>query len=178
MRLLLITGLPGTGKTTLARTLAARYHVPLLAKDLIKEPLLDALGAGDAAHSRALSDISFRVLFALAHEAARAGVDVILEGNFRAGEHEQPLRGLDTARFVQVLCRIDEGRRRARLAARARGTARHPGHGDRHAVRDASNDAFLELPGERHLSGGGDADDLNQPALLAALDRWWGAGDP
>ena len=48
-RLLLVTGLPATGKTTLARLLARRFTAPLLAKDVIKEPLLDVLGAADAA---------------------------------------------------------------------------------------------------------------------------------
>ncbi len=66
--LFLVTGLPATGKTTLARTLARALGVPLLSKDLIKEPLLDTLGAPDRAASRRLSDASFRVQFALADE--------------------------------------------------------------------------------------------------------------
>src|SRR5690349_7421308 len=88
-RVILITGLPATGKTTLARTVAARYGLPLVAKDLIKEPLLDVLGASDAAQSRRLSDASFAILFAIARELHAAGVDMLLEGNFRPGEHEQ-----------------------------------------------------------------------------------------
>ncbi|MEJ0098294.1 MAG: AAA family ATPase [Pseudomonadota bacterium] len=44
LRWVLVTGLPATGKTTLANTLAKRYAVPLLAKDAFKERLLDASG--------------------------------------------------------------------------------------------------------------------------------------
>ena len=40
----LIGGLPGSGKSTLAIALAAELELPLLAKDEIKEALMDALG--------------------------------------------------------------------------------------------------------------------------------------
>jgi predicted kinase len=89
--LILITGLPGTGKSTLARSLARHLGVPLICKDTIKEPLLDLLGATDRSESRRLSDASFAVMFALARDCLRAGTDVILEGNFRPGEHEAAL---------------------------------------------------------------------------------------
>ncbi len=56
---LLVTGLPATGKTTLARALAHALVLPVLAKDQIKEPLLELLGAADRAASRRLSDASF-----------------------------------------------------------------------------------------------------------------------
>lgn len=89
--LILITGLPGTGKSTLARSLARHLGVPLICKDTIKEPLLDLLGAADRSESRRLSDASFAVMFALTRDCLRAGTDVILEGNFRPGEHEVAL---------------------------------------------------------------------------------------
>jgi predicted kinase len=63
---LLVTGLPATGKTTVARALAYALAVPMLAKDGIKEPLLELLGAADMAASRRLSDASFAALFSLA----------------------------------------------------------------------------------------------------------------
>ena len=173
MRLILVSGLPASGKTTLARLLAARYRLPLLAKDAIKETLLDAAGTVDAARSRALSDLSFRLLFAQLRQLADAGIDTVVEGNFRAGEHEGPLRALPATRIVQILCRVGEATRLQRIAARAGDAARHPGHGDARAARDASNDSFLDLPGERLLP---DCADAQHCALLRQLDQWMESG--
>ena len=90
----LVTGLPATGKTTLARSLARALQLPLLSKDVIKEPLLEVLGAPDPASSRSLSDPSFALLFALAQEQLALTGAVVLEGNFRPGEHEGAIRTL------------------------------------------------------------------------------------
>ncbi len=172
MRLLLITGLPGSGKSVLARCLARRFGVLLLSKDLIKEPLLHVLGAGDAAHSKRLSDASFAALFAVARQASTAGLEIILEGNFRPGEHEEPLLAIRGARLVQVLCRVDEASRLARLARRRQDPTRHAGHGDSDPAVAAqrSGDAFLELPGERLTFNGGESTDGHE---VEAIDRLW-----
>jgi predicted kinase len=185
--LLLITGLPATGKTTLARVIARRYAAALIAKDCVKEPLLDSIGAADAAASRRLSDASFAVLFALAHEQLGCGVSVVLEGNFRPREHAVPLRRVLTAvpdasggaRCAQVLCRVDEAVRRRRLAGRASDPERHSGHRDAEQLEAAKSAeeacAFLDIPGSRFVWEGIEAADTKP--FLHALDRWW-SGSP
>jgi predicted kinase len=150
-RLIIITGLPGTGKTTLARDLTMRHAVPVIGKDTIKEPLMDVLGSG--VPSRTLSNISFAVMFSMARELLALGDSLILEGNFRGGEHEAPLRAAMPPiwpTIVQVLCRANEEERRSRLLRRAGDPLRHPGHADvRQLEPVAASDSFLELPGER-----------------------------
>lgn len=173
--LIIVTGLPASGKTTLARGLAARYRVPLLAKDLVKEPLLDVLGAEDALASRRLSDASFLVLAAIATELLRAGGSCIIEGNFRTGEHEALLRPLlgECGVAAQVLCRVDESERIARLRARLHDARRHRGHRDVEqadaSAAGRSADAFLDLPGERLTYGANDRSEDLLRALDAAL---------
>ncbi len=155
--LIVITGLPGTGKTTLARELARSFRVPLLAKDMIKEPLLDVLGAGDRPHSRRMSDASFSVLFALARELLTTGGGLILEGNFRAGEHEPeflrvlPANAQPAVAITQVLCRVEESLRIERLQRRAVDPSRHAGHRDAELVAMGAEGgaAFLDIPGRR-----------------------------
>jgi len=168
-RVVVITGLPGSGKTTLARELAARWQLPLIAKDLIKEPLLDALGAANAEQSRRLSDASFAVLFDVARELVAAGVSCLLEGNFRPGEHEAPLkRVLGSVDVAQILCRVSEAERQTRLQARAADPTRHLGHrlGERTSAL-GSGDDFLDLPSTRLLHPASHG----QP-VHAALDDW------
>jgi predicted kinase len=156
-RLIVVTGLPAAGKTTLARELARLLGVPFIGKDIIKEPLLEALGAGDSRHSRKLSTASFLIQFALARELLMAGASLIVEGNFRTGEHERALlealpAGMDPAdALAQVLCRVEEGQRVSRLERRATDPSRHAGHRDAQliAAGTQAGGVFLDLPGKR-----------------------------
>ena len=50
-----ISGLPGSGKTTLARRLAPALNLPLIDKDDILDRLFEAKGSGDAVWRRRLS---------------------------------------------------------------------------------------------------------------------------
>lgn len=47
-QLVIVSGAPGAGKSTLAAPLAIALGLPLLAKDTIKEAVRDALGDLDA----------------------------------------------------------------------------------------------------------------------------------
>jgi predicted kinase len=174
-RVIVVTGLPCAGKSTLAHELATRYRLPMLAKDFIKESLLDVLGAADAEYSRHLSDASFAAMFRLAAEWAREGHGFILEGNFRPGQHDAPLRdALAPAQVVQILCRVSEAERLGRLASRESDPARHAGHrfGERQSAAGAAlgmnrSDAFLDLPSSRFVH-----DIATRHTVLAALDDW------
>jgi hypothetical protein len=57
-----VSGLPGSGKTTLARRLAPALVLPLIDKDDILDRLFEERGVGDAAWRRSLSRESDRML--------------------------------------------------------------------------------------------------------------------
>ena len=61
-RFIIISGLPGSGKTTLARNLAPALSLPVIDKDQILERLFESKGVGDATWRRALSRESDLIL--------------------------------------------------------------------------------------------------------------------
>ncbi len=151
--LIVITGLPGSGKTTLARQLARTHRLALLAKDDIKEPLLEVL-KDDAGDSRRVSDAAFNVLFNLAHQLLHAGCDLLIEGNFRATGHAAALGALAASRALrclQILCRLPEPLRQSSLAARA--AVQHQDHDPQQQARYVPEcDQFAAIPGARLLA--------------------------
>lgn len=87
-RIVLISGAPGVGKTTIARPLAAELGFPLFAKDAIKERIHDVLGAPepiDVDWSRKLGAASMELLWHLADAAPAC----VLEANFWPGHERQ-----------------------------------------------------------------------------------------
>ena len=157
--------------------------MPLICKDAIKEPLFDTFGAPGREDSRRLSNASFAVMFSVLRDCVAAGTDVILEGNFRPGEHERPLLE-SSARIAQVLYCVAEPVRIARLKARAADPSRHPDHRDAEFVASYAQSAtgFLDLDSERFTF---DTDEsctshVAPPLelLIYALDKWRDNGSP
>ncbi len=135
-RLVLVSGPPASGKTTVATPLAAELGFALLAKDRIKEALHDALGleTSDLAWSRRLGAASIELLWALAADAPA----VVLEANFWSGDERHQRRAAElAANPVEVFCQCPAEEYMRRYAER--GSSRHPVHVDSHLPR---------LPGE------------------------------
>ena len=89
---LIITGAPASGKTTLGRQLAASLHLPFLSKDLFKESLFDSLGWQDRDWSRRLGGASMALLFRVRGALLEADQSVALESNFYVGGETSQLR--------------------------------------------------------------------------------------
>ena len=123
-RFVVVSGPPASGKSTLAPGLAVALGLPLLAKDTIKDALMEVLGAPDIGASRLLGRASVRALLAVARQCPGGAV---LESVWHRSQAGPELAALDGA-VVEVFCRCDGGVVRDRFRARA-GT-RAAGHFD------------------------------------------------
>ena len=143
--LLIVTGAPCSGKTTLARRIAHEFRLPLIAKDDIKESLFDSLGWKDRAWSKQLGRATTRLLFYFVEAQLAAGHSCIVESNFRAEMATQEFRALQTKHdFVplQVVLKCECDVLAQRFHVRADFGTRHPGHVD-HLSSDEELAAIL-----------------------------------
>jgi predicted kinase len=137
--LVVVTGPPASGKTTIAERLAVEFSLPLVAKDGMKEVLYETLGAADVEASKRLGVTAFMLVWHVLDQELRAGRSVIAEGNFNAARaaNLERLRERYTFDVIQIVCRAPREELRARYGSRSR----HPGHFDQVRVQD---DALFE----------------------------------
>jgi len=125
--IVLVSGAPGSGKSTVAAGLARALCMPLLGKDLIKESLWDTFTppAGDLQWSRRLGGAAMEVLWTLAAHSPR----VILEANFRPhSDYERAKLVALSDRIVEVYCWCPPEIATTRYEARAKESTHHPAH--------------------------------------------------
>jgi adenylate kinase family enzyme len=155
----IVTGVPGSGKTTLATALAVRLEVAYLGKDTIKEALWDALGPGDFAWSTALGRASVTALRALADATPAWIVDSPVPAEF---VHEwSTIPGI-----VEVHCACPPELARERYMTRVR----HACHFD--ADRVAAYDDWITDDAKRAPLGPRLDVDTSHPVDLDAIVAW------
>lgn len=125
-RVVLVNGLPASGKTTLATALAKQLDWFLLSKDAILAPL--ASSAWPHVSSDVLGGIALEAMYSLA-AAVEGGV--ILDAIWLSGRDtsflEAGLATIGRPRSIEVWCQVSESLAHERFEQRKPG--RHPVHG-------------------------------------------------
>jgi hypothetical protein len=127
-RFVVVSGLPGSGKTTLARRLAPVLNLPLIDKDEILERLFVSKGTGDHTWRRALSRESDTIL----QREAASSEGAVLVSFWRLpgmpADSGTPTEWLSaiSSQMVNVQCICEPEVAAARYLERNR----HPGHLD------------------------------------------------
>ena len=124
LRLVVMSGLPCSGKSTVAYGLAARMRWPVFSVDPI-----DSAMRGEGIDTEAAGMAAYSVAARLAADQLGLGLSVIVDGcNADKELHELwlELAGQTGARLDVIECVTDEALHRTRVAGRVRGLAHYP----------------------------------------------------
>lgn len=175
--LLIVTGHPATGKTTLARALATTFDLPVVSKDAFKEAIFATIGWRDRGWSRQVGVAALALLYHTAGQHLATGRSLIVESNFRPDLDTPRMRSLyerQPFRPIQLCCVAANQVMVARYNARIVAGERHPGHCER--PDDDAAAALLALDHAEPLPLGGEllTIDTSDPAAInmAAILEW------
>ena len=102
-RVVLVTGAPASGKSTLARALARELRLPLLARDTVTEALAKSFQCA----SREVTQASFAAFWRLIADQVATGLGAVAETNLHRGVSEPAVRDLaQRAGVVLVHCTV------------------------------------------------------------------------
>jgi predicted kinase len=165
--LVVVTGPPASGKTTIAERLARELSFPLVAKDGLKETLYDALGCSTVEESKRLGVAAFALIWHVLDLELQARRSVVAEGNFNPARAENlaGLRERHTFDVAQIVCRAPHDVLLARYTSRTR----HPGHFDAaraHEIAELLDPDLYVLPDLPTV----DVDTTRSDAYARALD--------
>lgn len=172
--LIIITGRPGTGKTTLAHRLSADLGIPAFCKDECKEKLFDRLGWSDQEWSQKLSLAAYHVMDYVIESNLSCNTNLIIESNFLHKFDSERIAGLAMkhgAKIVQIVLHADE-QVRAERYNRRNAENRHPGHHTRDIYHmNPANGRYepLDVPGDLVELDVTDFSTFDYSALLTTL---------
>lgn len=179
--LLIVTGPPAAGKSTIARRLAEALDLPWMGKDMIKETLFDTLGWEDREWSKKLGIASIQLLYGFAEALLHARRSCLIESNFRASLATTELQNLQNrCPFlpVQLLVLAQPEILAARTRQRAIQGLRHPGHLDSSLVDEytplsipTDQMVHLNLTGPRFTLDTSQPDSIDVSRLIEEIRR-------
>ena len=130
MAVIVLTGMPATGKSTICKALAEHFGFPVVEKDAIKEELFDTLGFTCYAEKRALDHAANAVVIHMTEQNLKTGGSLIVDNNFdeTSGKTFKALLEEYAPQCVCIFLRGDLDVLHHRYTLRDNAHARHLGH--------------------------------------------------
>jgi len=131
--LIVISGPSCSGKSTLAKEISAKFNLPLVTKDGIKETIFDNLGWSDREWSRKVGGTSSKLINYFLGSIMVSQQPLIIESNFKPELDSTPIKDKVTKHSyntLQIMCQCDGQILFERFKKRSESGERHPGHND------------------------------------------------
>lgn len=145
---IIITGMPATGKTTNGIEIAKQLGIPFFSKDKVKEILFDAISNESATYEdkRKIGIASYDILYYETEELMKAGVSFILESNFVKQSSDILKKLISNYGYTSITIRFETDLKllHKRFLMREKSSERHQGL--------VSNGAFDDFEVFRKLS--------------------------
>lgn len=142
---ILITGMPGSGKSTFANEISHKFDIPVYSKDGFKEVLFDTLGFNSREEKVKLGIAATELMYSAAEELIKHNKMFILDNNFENTLTERLDILLDKYRYTAITVRLtgDPKVIYERFSYRDLNTNRHRGHvvNDRYPEKQGSKKA-------------------------------------
>ena len=141
MYCILVTGIPASGKSTVAEVLAERLGLPVISKDRIKELLFDEIGFDSREKKVKLGIASMNIMYYIAEQLMKNHQAFILENNFENASKDGLFSILEkySCKAITITLTGDYEKIYQRFLERNAGPDRHRGH--------VVNDSYPEKKG-------------------------------
>ena len=145
MYCILVTGIPASGKSTMAKFLAEQLSIPVISKDKIKELLFDDVGFKSREEKVKLGIASMNIMYYMAEQLMKCNQPFILENNFENVSKEglDEILGKYSYNAITLTLTGNYKKIYERFVERNMSTDRHRGH--------IVNDCYPEIDVNRKL---------------------------
>lgn len=123
---IVVSGLSGTGKTTLARSVAGELGLRVVSADAVRKSLFESgsrnWGYGQGPYSSEANRLTYERLIEMGRDLIRSGEGVVLDATFRRKAVRDSTREIaisETAEYRLIECRLPATAVRSRLERRA-----------------------------------------------------------
>lgn len=130
MYCILVTGIPASGKSTIARFLSEELGITMLSKDDMKEILFDDVGFNSREEKVKLGVASMNIMYYAAEQLMKHKLPFILENNFEDSSREGLLSILEMYSYKAITVTLtgDYEKIYERFTKRNESPERHRGH--------------------------------------------------